>query len=850
MMARVGCAALGLTLFAGLEASGAEWICETNSPVKADFDYAKEFYKQDPLAARGTSCFVKRIVNAKPVKSARWTVTGLGVFEAYVNGEPVDGANPDRPRLMPGFTDMRKTRHAFTFDVTRQMKTGKGEANVFAAEVTSGWWRDRIARFYGKRSAFHAELEVIYQDGTTARFGTDTTWRVGTSSPVQTAAIFDGEDFDARISRDWMKTGDGAGFGPAVVSTEFKGEIFPMEGPHARWREDLVLKPVRLYAWSGVTGAADDRFGKIANVRNFETGRVGAPSPTAAGAPIRLKKGEALVVDFGQNCAAVPRFVFEAARGTALRILPREMLNDGEGLKSRGNDGPGGSVYLANVRGARAEANYVFAGTGREAYAPAFTYFGYRYLALSATDDVVFNRIESVPVTSLAKEAEGGSIETGVPEVNRLVRNALWGMRSNYLSVPTDCPQRNERLGWTADTQIFAPTATRFADVYGFLSKWMHDMRDTQMETGSYAAIAPFSEYDEDPDRFGWADAGIIVPHVLWQRTGDLKVVRDNWTSMKRMMARVSETRHELMPGCFQFADWLSYEKFQPCGIPRAQRLNPEPACRRYWNFLGACYWLGDAQKMRDMAKALGETADAARFASEAERALAHIRATYLDKAGCLDPAFADLQGANVFALAHGIFPDAAAKTRGRDALVANIRAHGDCLQTGFLGTSFILQALTQAGAADVAYTLLLQHRNPSWLYSVDQGATTIWERWNSYTVKDGFGPVSMNSFNHYAYGAVVEWLFSTAAGIGVRPEEPGRLHIELKPVLDRRLGHVTARQRTVVGEIASAWRIAEDGAWTWTFTIPAGATATVIPPSGTLARDYAAGTYTLKGTL
>ena len=829
--------ACGFSLAASLGACAAEWICETNSPVKADFDYAKEFYQQDPLAARGTSCFAKRVVNAKAVVSARWTVTGLGVFEAYVNGEPVDAANPDRPRLMPGFTDMRKTRHAFTFDVTGQMRTAAGAVNVFAAEVTSGWWRDRIARFYGKRSAFYAELVLEYGDGTRETIGTDTSWRVGTASPVQTAAIFDGEDYDARIARGWMKTGEGPGFGPAVISTEFKGTVFPMEGPHVRWREDLVLRPVSVRAWSGVEGEAADRFGRIARVRTCDPTR-----------PIRLAKGEHLVVDFGQNCAAVPRFVFEAARGTALRIQPREMLNDGEGLKSRGNDGPGGSVYLSNVRGARAEANYTFAGTGRERYVPAFTYFGYRYLALSATDEVVLHRLESVPVTSLAQAAEGGSLETGVPAVNRLVRNVLWGMRSNYLSVPTDCPQRNERLGWAADTQVFAPTATRFADVYGFLSKWMHDMRDTQMETGSYAAIAPFSEYDEDPDRFGWADAGIIVPHLLWQRTGNPTVVRDNWDSMTRMMARVSATRHELMPGCFQFADWLSFEKFQPCGIPRAQRLNPAPDCRRYWNFLGACYWLRDARMMREMAQAVGKPADAALYAQEAARALSHIRATYLDAAGRLDPAFADLQGANVFALAHGLFPHAAAKARGREALVRNIRAHGDCLQTGFLSTAFLLQALTEAGAADVAYTLLLQHRFPSWLYSVDQGATTIWERWNSYTVKDGFGPVSMNSFNHYAYGCVAEWLFATAAGIQPDPQIPGYRHFTLAPVLDARLGHVTARQRVPAGEIASAWRIEPDGSWMWTFTVPEGTTATAVRPDTGVRKEFSAGTHTLRG--
>ena len=832
---RTGRAALELLLLSGaVAASAAEWIADPSAAVKPDFDYATEFYQQDPLAAPGTATFARWFVNRQAVRRADWTVTGLGVFEAYVNGTPVGADDPDRPRLMPGFTDMRKTRHAFVFDVTPLLRTARGATNVLAAEVSSGWWRDRIARFYGKRSAFRGELRLRYADGSEEVVATDGSWRTGFPSPVRTAAIFDGEDFDARVSRDWLRTGDAPEARPVSISTEFKGEVFSLEGPHVRWREDLVLRPAAIYAWRGVVGAAEDRFGAIANRRDF-----------APGKPFRLQKGETLVVDFAQNCAAVPRFRFSAARGTRLTAWPREMLNDGDGQKKRGNDGPGGSVYRANVRGARAEVNYVFAGEGCERYAPAFTYFGCRYLAVTATGDVVFDSLELVPVTSLSAQAEGGDLETGSPSVNRLFANIRWGMRSNYLSVPTDCPQRNERLGWTADTQVFAPAATRLADVYGFLSKWMHDMRDTQMETGSYAAIAPFSEYDEDPDRFGWADAGIIVPHVLWSRSGDTSVVRANWASMKRQMARVAETRHELMDGCFQFADWLSFERYQPCGTPREERCHPKPDCRRYWNYLGACYWLHDARLMRDMAAAIGETADAAAFAAEAERALGHIRRTYLTPQGDLDPAFADLQGANVFAIVHGLFPDAASRARGKAALLANIRAHGDCLQTGFLATSFLMEALDAVQATDVAYTLLLQRKFPSWLYSVDQGATTIWERWNSYTKQDGFGPVSMNSFNHYAYGAVAEWMFSTMAGIRPDPAAPGYRHFILAPVPDRRLGFVKARQRTPFGEIVSDWRY-EGDAWRWTFTIPAGTTATVKRPGETEGRIYEAGTHSL----
>ena len=813
-----------------------EWISVRDAAVAT----AKTVAHGKQRAADGTSWFATKAVNAKDLKSARWMVAGLGVFDVYVNGVRVGG-----DFLKPGFTHCAKTKYAFTYDVTKLMKTGSGEENALAAEVSAGWWRDKIVTpggydgFVGKKSAFRGVLELVYEDGSKKYVGSNVSdWTCGVAGPVTHAAIFDGEEYDARVAAPYF--GEGLKAQPEV-NAEFKGEVLPTAGAEIGLRCDLAMKPVEAYCWQGVEGENDAKgkekvFGKVKKTRTFE------PDGT-----LEIGAGETLVVDFGQNCASVPFFRFSAAEGTVLTVLPGEMLNEANGERSRGNDGPSGSIYRENLRCPAIGMRYVytFAGKGVETYLPRFTFCGCRYVSLTATAPVTIEKFLNVPVTSILKNLELGSIETGDKDVNRLVKNVYWGQLSNYLSVTTDCPQRNERLGWTADTQVFAPAATRLADVYGFLSKWMHDMRDTQMETGSYAAIAPFSEYDEDPDRFGWADAGIIVPHVLWSRSGDTSVVRANWASMKRQMARVAETRHELMDGCFQFADWLSFERYQPCGTPREERCHPKPDCRRYWNYLGACYWLRDARLMRDMAAAIGETADAAAFAAEAERALGHIRRTYLTPQGDLDPAFADLQGANVFAIVHGLFPDAASRARGKAALLANIRAHGDCLQTGFLATSFLMEALDAVQATDVAYTLLLQRRFPSWLYSVDQGATTIWERWNSYTKQDGFGPVSMNSFNHYAYGAVAEWMFSTMAGIRPDPAAPGYRHFILAPVPDRRLGFVKARQRTPFGEIVSDWRY-EGDAWRWTFTIPAGTTATVKRPGETEGRIYEAGTHSL----
>ena len=413
--------------------------------------------KKTQTAAPGTSCFVKTVENGKAVKEAYWTVAGLGVFEAYVNGEPVSRncrkkGTLIRDMLKPGFTHAFKTKHSFTYDVTHLMKTGAGDANTFSAMVSAGWWRDQIVGYAGKLSAFRAVLIVRYEDGSELRVPTDTSWTAAVAGPVKRAAIFDGEFYDARVKTCWMKGKACDKFKPAVVNKEFKGEIVPMEGATIRHRDDLALKPVEAYVWKGIDGADDKKFGKIKVLRSYKTDE-----------EMTIEPGETLVVDFAQNAAAVPDFIACAAEGTVLTILPAEMLNDGNGLKSRGNDGPEGSVYRENLRklwhdGAICE--YTFAGRFVEAYRPEFTFYGYRYASITATSKVVLKKLRSIPVTSTPKCHELGSLSTGEKDVNKLISNILWGQYSNYLSVPTDCPQRNERLGWCAETCATRNTRT------------------------------------------------------------------------------------------------------------------------------------------------------------------------------------------------------------------------------------------------------------------------------------------------------------------------------------------------------------------------------------------------------
>jgi len=800
-------------------------------------------------SAPGTSCFVKTVRNDKTVTAAWWSVAGLGVFEAYVNGKPISRKLPCgkeiRDALKPGFTHSRKTKYAYTYDVTHLLKNGADEVNVFSAMVSAGWWRDQIVKYMGETSSFRAVLILRHADGTEKRVPTDLSWKAAVAGPVMRAAIFDGEYYDARADISWMTTGNGDNFKPVVVNDEFKGDVLPVPGATVVQRCDIRIAPKRAYAWNGIDDAAEGRFGKVKIVREY------APDGEFA-----ISKGDTLVVDFGQNAAAVPCFKASANAGTTLTICPAEMLNDGNGLKSRGNDGPEGSVYRKNLRALwknGAMVQYTFAGKGDECYRPQFTFFGYRYMSITATDNVTIKKLSSVPVTSILAENEVGSLETGVADVNRLISNVKWGQYSNYLSVPTDCPQRNERLGWTADTQVFCEAATYNADVYAFFIKWMRDMRDTQHDDGSYTGVAPQAQYGaERGEQLGWADAGIIVPYTMWKQYGDVRVVNENWESMRRYVALIAEKKFASPAATgYQWADWLSYEKLESCGGgafdkgPDGKR-RPKPDAVKYWQYLGCCYWLWDARMMADLAKATGRSDEEKEYIAMAETARAHLREKFVSEDGLLIPLFRDMQTPALFALKLGLLDDKAADAT-KSALLQNIKDHGDCLQTGFLGTSILMDTLTyKANAPEVAYTLLLQHKNPSWLYSVDQDATTIWERWNSYRKDTGFGPVGMNSFNHYAYGAVLAWMYGTMAGIQEDVACPGFKHFILAPIPDSRMGHVRASFNSPYGPIASEWTLGAAGRFKWTFTIPANTTATVTIPGGET-KEYVAGTYTVE---
>ena len=819
-----------------------QWISVANAPVVTGI------VADGSRAADGASWFLSTIKNEKRVTKAIWMTSGLGVYQLYINGRLIGNEI-----LKPGFTHYAKTKRSFTYDITDAVAKKPGAVNTLSVQVTPGWWGDKIITpagnqgMIGKKCAFRGVLQLTFADGSTKLYGTDTrNWKAGIAGPVLHAAIFDGEVYDARIQPAYKTISK---LTTPEINTEFQGEILPTNGAEIYLRRDLTLSPVRSYIWDKIEGANANEYGKVVIKKEFATGE-----------PITLHRGENLVVDFGQNCAAVPSFVFNAKEGTTLTCLVSELLNDGNGAKSRGMDGPEGSIHRLNLRipDSGMSMTYTFASSKKPVeYHPTCTFFGYRLVSITATDEVTITSIKSIPVTSIAKQQESGTLVTGNDLINRLISNTVWGQRSNYLSVPTDCPQRNERLGWTADTQVFSETGTFFANTQKFFHKWMRDMRDTQSPTGAFPGVAPLAQYGAEPTammRLGWSDAGVIVPWVVWKQFADTKIIDENWEAMEKLMTHINNTKydhHALAQenGDFQWGDWLSYEPLESCG--GSIRYTDEkgnsairPETYQYWSYLSACYWAMNAGMMRDMA--LASNRDAAKYEAMQRNAVQYLKDNFLNNDGSFKTDILNtMQTPALFALKNGLVAGEAKENmiaRLRD----NFKAHGNCLQTGFLGTSILMPTLTENGMADIAYELLFQRKNPSWLYSIDNGATTIWERWNSYMLDKGMGPKGMNSFNHYAYGVVCGWLWESVAGIAADVAHPGFKHIIMAPIPDKRLGFVDAEYQSAAGIIKSSWKYVGDK-WIWQFTIPHGATASVTLPGENTSKEYSAGTYTVE---
>ena len=764
---------------------------------------------------KGMPLFRKAFTAKGAVKSAKIYASALGVFDLYLNGKRVgvDGSDV-YDELKPGWTDYRKEINYMTYDVTSLMREG---GNVIGAQVSNGWWGGAIAHgMYGSNPTlgFIAQLRIEYQDGTVEHVVTDTDWSSSYYGPLILGDIYNGETYDARRESDWSSPEyDASGWNFTAENTEFHGEITAFRGQTVRVRDEFRLTPktVTVYEGAKPTGTT---YGEI-NVTRTLSGTE----------QLQLKAGETALVDLGQNMTGWIRFTAKGQSGTNLRIKFGEMLND-NGASDRLNDGPGGSLYTYNLRTAEATLHYTLRGAEYgETFQPSTTFFGFRYCEITTSSDVEISQLTGEFVGSDLEEH--ATFETSHPDVNQLYSNIRWSQRDNFLSVPTDCPQRDERLGWTGDIQVFARAATYHADTRAFLRKWLGDLRQSQREDGAYPDIAPFPNF-WGFGTGGWGDAGVIVPWTVYLMTGDQAVLEECYASMTHYM------------------DWLSLQgdgqyKYNGAGTSTGDWLSYENTDSRY---VCVCHYANVAQLMNKIAGALSESptdtyfADSLKYAELYDNIKAEWQTRYLDGNG--QPAVST-QTSYLMALKFGLLPETSVE-RAREILREKIENNGYKLSTGFIGTSLLNQTLSEQGMDDLAYDLLLQRENPSWLYSVDQGATTIWERWDSYTKESGFNKHewNMNSFNHYSYGVVSEWMFRRVAGIEADEAQPGFKHFFLMPTPDERtyfpagqerITSVKATHESGYGLIRSEWQRTDDGRISYKATVPANSTATLYLP-------------------
>ncbi len=787
---------------------GTTWITYPKPPKEEthvdDYDWTCPPGREGmylPIEDQGGVALFRRRFTVHSVKKAILSSTALGVYELFCNGHRVGYRDPEGntvyDEMKPGWTEYRKRVLYFTYDLTPYLQEGE---NILICAVAPGWYDGRICyKRYGETHvSFLATLYLTDAEGT-RQIATDPSWEGAWGGAVRASDIWDGERYDARFpSPCALSRGDTGIMWREIVTETYPIAVTPHIGPTVMVRQGLTRHPETTVIYHGTEDNGTD-YGRIHVVR-----RLAYPYADT----FSLGRGETAVIDVGQNMVGVPDFRIKGDAGVTVLVRFGEMLND-SGSAERGNDNPEGSVYTVNYRSAKAKLMYTLRGDPLgESYRPLFTFYGFRYLEITADGDITLSALTCPVIGSATRET--GHIETSDPRVNRLISNILWGQRGNYLSVPTDCPQRDERLGWTGDTQAFCGTAAYNADVSGFFHKWMQDARDSQDPSGMYPDVIPHVSV-VPMGGAAWSDAGIIVPYTVWRMYGDVPLIEEHYDSMECYMAWLATTNHR--GANLHYGDWLAYE-------PTDKSL------------ISVSYYAIDALYMEAMCRALGKEDRARHFAEVFDAQKAHFQSTYCNEAGALLPEHRTQCGylmglwANLFSEAYR--PHAIA------ALKQKIIDNGYRLSTGFVGSCILCRVLAECGENDLAYSLLLQREDPSWLYSVDQGATTIWERWNSYTKARGFGDVSMNSFNHYAYGAVGEWMYRHMAGIETTQKAPGFAHPLLCPKPDtrapedipagqHRLTWVKASFDAPVGKITSHWDTSHG--FVYTCTVPVAAT-------------------------
>lgn len=756
--------------------------------------------------AGGQLLFIRDFEIAELPLDATLHVGALGCYDVYCNGKRVgaiDNGEMVYNEMKPGSIVYSKRTLFDSYSLRPYLREGK---NRLLVTVTGGWYTGRIAfgTYKDKPLALIAVLSQKTDDGESLLLKTDAKWLCAQGGQVRFTDIWDGEFQDMRFESDEVLS---------LPETEIKDAqaacvcapsvaVTPFIGPFVRLRKELAFAPKSALVWKGTDDNGSD-FGKIHILHTPDIN-----------APVSLKATERLIIDLGQNIVGRETLCIKGAAGTTVTVTFAEMKND-SGLLSRGNDGPDGSLYCANYRSAKSKSQYVLSGIeAGDILSPRFTFSGFRYAEIMADGDVDVLSYAFDVIGSDCKET--GTLSCSNEEVNQLISNIKWGQRGNYLSIPTDCPQRDERLGWTGDTQVFCRTAMYNANVLSFLKKWMQDARDCQYPCGSFPPVIPWVKIFGENSTAAWSDAGIIVPYTLYLMYGDISVLAENKEAMEKYMDHLASRPNFVGPEPV-FLDWLSFEP-------------------TVGDYIAMCYYAYDATLMAKIERELADDASAQKYEALYGQIREAFRQKHLDESG---QPIQKTQTAYLLALKMGMFEENE-KEVAIKALRQKIIDNGYRLSTGFVGTGILCQTLSELGQDDLAYTLLLQTDCPSWLYSVRQGATTIWERWNSYTLENGFGDVNMNSFNHYAYGAVAEWMYRFMVGIEADEHAPGFAHFYLQPRPDmrtkeqipkgqERITYAKATFESPKGEIYAAWENKE--CFRYEVRIPEGTRATLILP-------------------
>ncbi len=741
---------------------------------------------------------------AKPVKSARLYVTARGIYEFYINGQRVSN-----DYFNPGWTDYRYRIMYNSYDVSSMLKQG---SNGIGAMLGSGWYSD-LNIFtsvnvdpYGIKQSMMAKLVVTFEDGTSQTVVTDGNWKKYDNGPVVRNGFQFGEDYDARKEVDGWKDG---GFDDSAWEN---ADIF--ERPAA---------PVQIQAYVGLP---------IQN--NITLDAISVSEPV---------KGT-FVYDFGKNVVGVPRL--EGMKGKSGQVInlrygemiyPETIPTDPVAPYTKEMyEKMKGQVYVENYRGAISIDNYIMRGKKEgETYQPIFTDHGFRYVSITGlSEPLPLSSVKAVVLESIGHTTS--KFTSSNETVNGLWECIQWGQRGNFQAVPTDCPQRDERQGWTGDAQVFARAATYFSPwVDKFYARWFHSMRDNQNFDGSYfnyypiTGRPPYGFTNDNPGWIGWMEAGIIVPYEVYMQYGDIKVVEEHYPSMVKYMDYLERQSNGYLQSASGIGDHLAIE-------------------RTNIGLTNSAYYAYDALLMSRMAAAIGKTEDAQKYAALYENVKKAWNEKYVREDGTTVAPYVafrwpgmpanpnapkdgelvpvDTQTSYALPLYFNLFEDDV-KDKAVAKLVENIEKHGNTLTTGFIGTPYLNPVLSENGRSDVAYTLFEQTKYPSWLYPVLQGATTMWERWNSYTIENGFGPVDMNSFNHYAYGAIGEWMFTHCLGIQRDVEKPAYKHILLQPKVGGEMSNASGYFESPYGVISSSWEKTATG-FIYTVTVPANTTASL----------------------